>query len=93
MDESENVQSRFDSCQQNTEHHDNHPAIRSVPFPRIPGPVPGLCKFHTSPHQTPMSEEQAYDKLQELLAIAQELVNAGHYDCAEIVDGVETQLL
>jgi hypothetical protein len=39
-----------------------------------------------------MNEEKAYEKLQELLGLAEELKNAGRYSTDEIIDEIRTRL-
>ncbi len=39
-----------------------------------------------------MTEEKAYGKLQEMLSLADELNNSGHYSAEEIVDEIKNRL-
>lgn len=39
-----------------------------------------------------MNEEQAYEKLQELLGLAEELSASGHYTREDILDEIESRL-
>ena len=39
-----------------------------------------------------MTEDQAYEKLQELLSIVEELITSGHYTPEEILDEVKGRI-
>ena len=39
-----------------------------------------------------MTDEKAYETLQDLLALAEELKNSGHYSAEEILDEVRTRI-
>lgn len=46
----------------------------------------------TSKPKENMNEEKAYEKLQELLGLAEELKNAGRYSTDEIIDEIRQRL-